>query len=86
MANFHYPTFKSNILNSGYKDLKDFVVVNSELYYRDSSGVLARALALTLEKEELPWIHYFSCGENDISCYRCLREGFGWHEMGRDAA
>lgn len=54
------------------RDLKDFMTVNDELYYRGGGGVMARALSIAEAKEELQRVHELSRGDNDVSLYRCL--------------
>lgn len=39
------------------RDLKDFTIVNDELYYRGNSGVIARAFSTVEAKEKLPSLH-----------------------------
>lgn len=43
-------------------DLKDFVIVKGELYYKGISGVFARALSTEQAKEDLQRVHKLSCG------------------------
>lgn len=60
------------IFNHTTNDLKDFIVVNDELYLQGSCGVLACSLSLIEANEELCHIHYLSFEENGISFYRRL--------------
>lgn len=81
---FHYPQLDSTISTVIAKDLKDLMVINSELYFRDSSGVLARALSLTEAKEEMQRIHFISSGENNLNLYRRLQRQDICHEIAND--
>lgn len=48
------------------EDLKDFTIVNGELYYQYTGGVMTRACSMVEAKEELQCIHDLSC---DIITY-----------------
>lgn len=50
------------------KDLKDFVVVNGELYHLGNSGALARAVSLIEAREELCRIHVDKRISSFIAC------------------
>lgn len=58
------------------RELKDFVVTNAELYFRDNNVDLARAISKAEAKEELKRIQDLSCGDNDINLCRCLQLTF----------
>lgn len=67
------------------KELKEFTLVNGELFLRGSAGVLARAISKAEVKDE--HIHDLSYGDNDISlCGRLQIQGYYWPEMGKDVA
>lgn len=51
-------------------ELKDFTLINGELYFRGGGGLFARAISKAEDKEELKHIHDLPDGENDISLYR----------------
>lgn len=55
------------------KDLKEFILINGELYHRGTGGVLIRALSQTEAKDELHQIHDLLCGENEIILYRHMQ-------------
>lgn len=82
-AKFHYS--KPAVLDRGYKYLKDFIIVNGELYHQGNSEVLTRVLSLTRQKKNCVGFMIFLRGENDISLYRHLySQGFYWREIVRD--
>lgn len=56
------------------EELKEFAIVNGELYFWGGGGVLARALSKAEAKEVLQRIHDLSCGDNDISLYRRCKD------------
>lgn len=55
------------------RELKDFVLKNSELYFEDSSRVLLRVISKSEIKEELKPVHDLCCEDNDTSLYRHLQ-------------
>lgn len=55
------------------RELKDFTVINGELYYRGSDGVMARAISITEAKEEFQGVQRLSCAVKNISLSRDLR-------------
>lgn len=44
-----------------------------ELYYRDGSSAMDRALSAAEAKEELQCVYEISCGDNDVSFCRRLQ-------------
>lgn len=59
------------------RELKNFTLINGELYFQMSDGVLASALSKAESKEELQRVRDLLFGDNDISLYRHLqRHGY----------
>lgn len=52
------------------KELRDFTIIEGQLYYRDNGGILARAILKDDANAELEYIHGSTCADNDISLYR----------------
>lgn len=68
------------------RNLKDFMAINNELYHHCGGGFVARPLSITEVKEELQRVHELSCGDNDVSIYRCLkRQGYYWPRTAKEA-
>lgn len=66
------------------RDLKDFIVVNDELYYRDGDDAMAQTLSMVEAKEVS--VHELSCKYNDVSLHtRLQRQGYYWYEMAKEA-
>lgn len=69
------------------KELKEFIFVNGELYFRGTGGILTRAISEGEAKQELKSVNDLSCGNNGISFYRRLqRQGYYWPSMAKDTA
>lgn len=69
------------------KKLKEYIIVNGELYFRDNGRVLALAISNAEAKEELKRFNELSCDDNEISLYKRLqRQGYYWTEMAKEAA
>ncbi|XP_021825313.1 uncharacterized protein LOC110766319 [Prunus avium] len=80
---------KENLIEgSNIKDLKDYVVIFSELYRRLPGGILTRYIGLTEAQRRLREVHEATCNlEPIISKYRRLqRKGYYWPEMKKQAA
>lgn len=56
----------SVILTVTVKDLKDFIIINNELYFWGSDVILR---ALFMAEGEFWFIHGLSCGDKDINLY-----------------
>lgn len=83
MTKFHYTKLNQPSLSAGAKDLKNFIVVNGELYHQGNVGVLARTLFSAKPKKNLT--NDLSCGKNDISLYSTCRDK-GFIGLARDGA
>lgn len=69
------------------RQLEDFTLIEGQLYYRGSGGILAPAISEEEGKVELERIHESTCADNDISLYRRIqRQGYFWPSMAKDAA
>lgn len=69
-------------LYGGCKDLNEFTLINSELYFWGSGGVLARAIFEANAQEELKSIQNLSCGNNNITLYMpSRRQDYYWPKM-----
>lgn len=55
------------------RDLKEFTLVNGNLYFWTSGEVLAWAISKAEAKEELQRVHDLSCAGNYISLYRACK-------------
>lgn len=67
------------------RDLKDFAIINDELYYRGSGGVLTRALFAAKAKEKLQRLHNFRDGTMMLASTGLQRQGYYWQNMAKEA-
>lgn len=49
------------------RDLRDFTIINDELYSQCGVGAMVRALSMAEAKEELQHIHELSCGDKPLT-------------------
>lgn len=63
------------------------MIIEGQLYYQGSGGILATAISEAESKEQLKQIHDSTCADNDISLYRRIqRQCYYWPSMPKDAA
>lgn len=82
IAQLHHSDLNQPFATMIRKNFKDFVLINNEVYYRGSDGLLARALFLAKAREDPHCVHELLCGKDDASLYKQLRiTGLKWTKV-----